>query len=187
METNNEPSPKRTLVISDSIVRNIRANDCQRRLDSSKEVIRLSKHPGATADQVRSYCNWWYENWVPNRLIAVAGTNDMLYEQRENGEINNEREISERVINIGLDARGRGVAEICILGLYSTNDLYDTYITRYNENLAQQCTELGLKFVSNSNIDLCDLADGLHVDNRKGHNKLKNNILQCCDSYIYKT
>ena len=182
-----EPFPKRTLVISDSTVRNIRTNDCQRRLNPSKEVIRVSKHPGATAEQVQSYCDWWYKNWAPNRLIAVAGANDMLYEQKESGEINNENELAERVINIGVEARGRGVTEICIMGLYSINHIYDTYTTRFNENLSKRCIELGFKFVPNSNIELCDLADGLHVDNRKGHNKLKHNILQCCESYKYRT
>ena len=147
----------------------------------------MSKHPGATAGQIHSYCDWWYKNWLPNRIIAVAGANDMLYEQRNTGEINNEEEIAERVISIGIEARDRGVDEICILGLYSLNDIYDTYTTRFNDKLSKRCTELGFKFVSNSNIELCDLADGLHVNNRSGHNKLKHNILQCCESYKYRT
>ena len=32
----------------------------------------------------------------------------MLYEQRSSGEINNEAEIAERVINIGIETRGGG-------------------------------------------------------------------------------
>ena len=40
-----------------------------------------------------------------------------IYEHMNSGEINNEVEITERVINIGIEAKDRGVDEICILGL----------------------------------------------------------------------
>ena len=61
-----------------------------------------------------------------------------------------------------------------------------THHVGFNDILAKRCSDLGFHLVSNSNIELCDLSDGLHVNNRVGHAKLKHNIMKCCDTYIHK-
>ena len=181
---------KRTLVLSDSTVRNIRKMDMKSLVNKKKEDVERSMHPGATSEQIGSYIDWWLTNYRPNRLVLCAGANDLLYENRrclENREdLCNETDIVDKVINIGIKARNRGVQNIHICSLYTIKSIYDGYTSRFNDILAKRCAELGFHFVSNSNIELCDLSDGLHVNNRQGHAKLKHNIMKCCDTYIHR-
>ena len=119
-----------------------------------------------------------------------AGANDLLYEnsrcRRSKEDLCNEGDIVQRVINIGVEAKRRGVRDIYICNLYSIRSIYDGYTSRFNDILAKRCSDLGFHLVSNSNIELCDLSDGLHVNNKVGHAKLKHNIMKCCDTYIHK-
>jgi hypothetical protein len=147
-------------------------------------------HPGATAGQLASYLQWWYDNYAPDRLVLSAGANDLLDEnsrcRRMKEDMSNEAELVERVINIGVQARGRGVRDVYICNLYSIRSVFDGYTTRFNDILAKRCLELGFHLVPNSNIELCDLSDGLHVNNRDGSVKLKHNIMNCFDTYVHR-
>lgn len=176
--------------MSDSTCRNLKKNDMQRLLNRQEEVIERSVHPGATADQLGSYMDWWHTNLAPDRLVLSAGANDLLRENsrcnREGEDLCNEGDIVERIINIGVEARRRGVRDVYICNLYSIKTIYDGYTSRFNDILAKRCLDLGFYVVSNSNIELCDLSDGLHVNYRDGHRKLQHNIMNCCDSYINK-
>ena len=176
--------------MSDSTVRNIRKMDMKSLVNKQREDVERSMHPGATADQINSYLEWWYNNYNPHRLILCAGTNDLLYENRRclanREDLCNEGEIVNNVINIGIEAKRRGVQDIHICSLYSIKTVYDGYTSRFNDILSRRCSELGFHFVSNSNIELCDLSDGIHVNNRQGHNKLKHNIMKCCDTYVHR-
>ena len=100
-------------------------------------------------------------------------------------EVCNEGELAEKVINMGIEARQRGVKDIFICTLYSIRSIFAGYTTRFNEILCSRCCDLGFNVIYNSNIELCDLSDGLHVDSKRGHNKLKHNIMQCFDTYIH--
>ena len=73
-----------------------------------------------------------------------------------------------------------------ICSLYNIRSIFDGYTSRFNDILAKRCLELGFYLVSNSNIELCDLSDGLHVNNRDGSAKLKHNIMNCFDTYFYR-
>ena len=72
--------PSRILIMSDSICRNMRKNNVRALINKNKEEIEISKHSGATADQIKSYLGWWYDHYKPNRLVISAGANDLLYE-----------------------------------------------------------------------------------------------------------
>ena len=180
----------RTLIMSDSTCRNIRAMDAKSLVDKRREDVEVSKHPGATADQIRTYLDWWYVNYNPNNLIICAGVNDLLYENRKctrnKEDLCNEPDIVEKLIDIGIEARIRGVTDIHFCKLYTIDQLYDGYTSRFNHLLEQRCTDYGFNVVSNSDIDLCDLSDGLHVDSKRGHAKLKHNIMKCCSTYVHR-
>ena len=164
--------------------------DVKSLVDKRCEDIEISKHPGATAEQIGSYLSWWYDNYRPSRLIIAAGANDMLYENKRcrdmKEDLCNEGDIVERVINIGREAKRRGVRDVYICNLYSIRSIYDGYTSRFNDILENRCIELGFTIISNSNIELCDLSDGLHVNSKNGHAKLKHNIMKCCSTYIHR-
>ena len=56
-----------------------------------------------------------------------------------------------------------------------------------NQLLESKCQEHGFYFISNANIGLDDIFDGLHVNNLTGHKKLKHNILKmCAKTYVHE-
>ena len=168
----------KTVLISDSVCRSIRNRDIKMSIDRRSETSITSKHPGATANQIKHYNDYFLKEEKPNRVIISAGLNDLLYERDGNIE-----EIVDRVVDIGKRAKESGVSDIFILGLYKPEEYVN--IKDFNSFLMEKCTEYNFGFVPNSNIELGDLFDGLHVNNKSGNKKLKHNILQCFKTYNY--
>ena len=188
--TSNE-EPKRTLVMSDSFCRNLKKNHIRNLVNRSKDEVTISKHPGATAGQIASYLSWWHENFKPDTLIVCAGANDLLYESArcrriQGEELANEPQVVNILMGIGREARARGVSNIYFNKLYTIRDLFDGYTTRFNELLERSCQEFGFLTIDNSDIELKDLYDGLHVNSREGKDKLQHNIMKCVDTYIHR-
>jgi len=185
-----ESTAKKTLIMSDSTCRNIRKNDVKNLVNKQREDVDISKHPGATADQIKSYLNWWYDNYSPDTLVVCAGANDLLYEngrcKRIKEDLCNEPKVVDKLMDIGREAKLKGGSNIYFCKLYTIRDLYDGYTSRFNELLERRCNELGFYSISNSNIELSDLSDGLHVDSKHGHAKLKHNIMKSCETYIHR-
>ena len=98
----------------------------------------------------------------------------------------NELEIVDKVIAIGVEAREVGVKDIYLNKLYTIRDIYDGYTSRFNDILERRCLELGFYIISHSDIGLKDLSDGLHVNHKNGHAKLKHNIMKCVGTYIHR-
>ena len=122
--------------------------------------------------------------------MVCAGANDLLYEngrcRRNKEDLCNEPEVVNKLMDIGREAKLRGVSRIYFCKLYTIRDLYDGYTSRFNHLLEQSCNTLGFYTISNSDIELSDLSDGLHVDSKHGHAKLKHNIMKSCETYIHR-
>ena len=181
----------KTLIMTDSTCRNLRTNNLNTLINREREQIIVSKHPGATADQIHSYLDWWFTHEKPQTLVVAAGANDLLYEDREarnrKEHLANEPQVVRKLMDIGREARDRGVSNIYFSGLYTIKNLFDGYTSRFNQLLESQCQEHGFYFISNANIELDDLFDGLHVNNHMGHKKLKHNILKmCAKTYVHR-
>ena len=181
----------KTLIMTDSTCRNLRTNNLNTLINREREQIIVSKHPGATADQIHSYLDWWFTHEKPQTLVVAAGANDLLYEDREarsrKEHLANEPQVVSKLMDIGREARDRGVSNIYFSGLYTIKNLFDGYTSRFNQLLESQCQEHGFYFISNANIELDDLFDGLHVNNHMGHKKLKHNILKmCAKTYVHR-
>ena len=149
-------------------------------IDIARKTAIVSKHPGATADQVKHFQEYFLNNNKPNRVIISAGINDLLY----NKSSANTEEVVEKVIDIGNQAKAKGVRDrdIYVLGLYQVEGID---ANRFNDILKQRCIELNFGYVHNLNIENDDLFDGLHVNNRVGTKKMKHNIMQCFTTYTY--
>jgi len=108
-----------TLVVSDSLSRNIRVGHINKLLQqhsdvkSSQETIRVDKFPGATADKIAHCSKFSIENLKPVQLYVIAGTNDISY---SNGQIDAEF-LAVRILNIGIKAVEMGVKSVCIQGI----------------------------------------------------------------------
>ena len=115
--------------MSDSTCRNMRKKDVKALVNSSKEDVEISKHPGATAGQIKSYLGWWYENYQPDTLVLCAGVNDLLYESWRcncnKEDLCNEPEIISPLMGIGLEARRSRVTNINFCSLYTIKYLVE--------------------------------------------------------------
>jgi len=82
-----------TLVVSDSLSRNIRVGSINKLLEqhsdvkSLQESVRIDKLQGATADKIAHCSKFSIENLKPVQLHVIAGTNDISY---SNGQIDSE-------------------------------------------------------------------------------------------------
>ena len=113
----------KTLIMTDSTCRNLRTNNLNTLINREREQIIVSKHPGATADQIHSYLDWWFTHEKPQALVVAAGANDLLYEDREarnrKEHLANEPQVVSKLMDIGREARDRGVSNIYFSGLYT--------------------------------------------------------------------
>ena len=102
----------KTLIMTDSTCRNLRTNNLNTLINREREQIIVSKHPGATADQIHSYLDWWFTHEKPQTLVVAAGANDLLYEDREarnrKEHLANEPQVVSKLMDIGREARDRG-------------------------------------------------------------------------------
>ena len=87
----------------------------------------VSKHPGATAGQIQHYLDWWFTHSKPQTLVVSAGANDLLNEDREcrrrREHLAIEPQVVSRLMDIGVEARERGVLDVYFCGLYTIKDL----------------------------------------------------------------
>ena len=174
-----------TLIFSDSTCRNIKTRALNQLIDTSKERVIVSQHPGATIEQLNYYVGYHLHKQKIDRLIIVAGINDLLYASNKSTPITNEHKIVDIIIYMASEAKRFGVEEVIISSLFKVKNVDDKNIYLYNKILQTRCDELGFGYIFNSNILPCDLYDGLHVDNTTGHGKLKHNLMQCMDTYKY--
>ena len=152
-------------------------------IDRHRERSIVSKHPGATAKQIKHYIEYFLNEEDLHGVIIVAGLNDLLYSSNNGRNDVIMEDIVAHVIQAGLKAREAGIMNVHLSGLFKVENVRDEHINLFNYLLKQRCKQLGFGFIFNSNIELNDLYDGLHVNNKLGNMKLKHNILQCFDSY----
>jgi len=150
--------------------------------DPTEEEIKLSKHNGATSDELNHMTKFFIETNLPDNLIVVAGLNDILKEKRERNDVNC-KEVSNSVVNIGRMARDSGVGRVSISAIIKPRfrDCH-SYVDEVNAYIQQQCIAKNFVYFSHGNIGLGDLGDNLHVS-RDGNVKLKHNILSQCYTY----
>jgi len=185
-----QPSQKsKTLILSDSICRNIKNKNVNSLVDRNREEVIVSHHPGAITKQLHHYMGYWVKEDKPDRIIIVAGANDMLQEswkaRQRRQQVSTEHTIVSKVLDMGEEAQKAGIRHICISGLYNVNNVCPNNTIIYNQLLEMGCANMGFRYISQSDIGTGDLFDGLHVNNTSGHSKLKHNLLSCLDTYDY--
>jgi len=150
----------------------------------NKERAIVSQHPGATTEQLNYYVGYHLHKQKVHKLIIVSGINDLLYATSDKTKPLNVEELVDRVIYMAEQARRFGVKQVFISSLFNVKNVDNKNIYLYNRILKAKCYEMGFGYIFNSNIEECDLYDGLHVNNTTGHSKLRHNLLQCCDTYV---
>jgi len=176
-----------TLVVSDSMCAGIRDKEINAALDAHSltpgaEHIKVERHLGATASEIRYYSKYNIQMLQPSSIIVVAGANDITAEI--DAAQPDAANVAHRIGNIARDAKELGVPTVFVMGIVSRRDRrYESITAEVNLGLRYICSQEGFHFIDNQLIHNGDLQrDGLHV-NFEGKKKLMHGIMSSCSSY----
>ena len=89
-------------------------------------AVDVSKHPGATTDQIEHNLEYWARNYHPGRVVISVGINDIIMEPKKPGDKCYGPNTVDRIINIWRKAKLGAIRDVCILELldvsYNDND-----------------------------------------------------------------
>ena len=171
-------------IVTDSMTNRIRSYDFNKDLPAGTRAI-FKKFPGAVASEIKEYASVTINNDVPRGLIAVAGANDISYMRRGKNQPD-VLQIAQDIIDIGLNAKNKGVRNIFISSIITRPGFRHEVIRRQvNKILYSMCIYHNFYFINNDNIGLEHIwEDGLHL-NDSGAAILKNNLARCFDQNLY--
>ena len=183
------PVSRSVVCVSDSMTRSIRNNFLNNKLKqhsvegSVNETVHMDLNPGGDTEKIKHASKYVIQKHRPNKLIIVAGTNDISHEARAgNADADT---IAEKIISIGREAirdfecvENVAISSIIIRGSAQYSDI----VFDVNIRLRLKCIQEDFTYIDNECITKEDLYDGLHL-NRFGNEKLLHKLLSCCESY----
>ena len=170
-------------IVTDSMTNGIRSRDFNEHLEFGKAIFK--KFMGATASEIKEYSGVTIRRDTPQGLLVVAGANDVSY-GCQRGQTPDAKKIAEEIIDIGIEARNKGVKNVFISGLITRRGLRVEMIRReVNHFLYSMCLDKEFYFINNDNIGIDGIYDdGLHL-NRFGSATFQENLLRCFDRSLY--
>ena len=173
--------PMKSRIITDSTCSRFRHRDVAACINEQQESVVINKYPNAEAKEMRHYATYFLEKDKPDNLIIVSGLNDLLHHKdRSTANCN---EIANNVVEIGREAKRRGVWRICISGLVKPK--YDNCrikVDEINSIISDYCKKEGFVYIDQNNIGRHDMGDMIHVG-QQGMQKLMDNILNNLHTY----
>ena len=183
------PVSRSVVCVSDSMTRSIRNNFINNKLKqhsvegSVNETVHMDLNPGGDTDKIKHASKYIIQKHRPNKLIIVAGTND-ISDAARTGNADADT-IAEKIISIGREAirdfecvEKVAISSIIIRGSAQYSDI----VFDVNIRLRLKCIQEDFTYVDNDCITKEDLYDGLHL-NRFGNEKFLHKLLSCCESY----
>ena len=163
--------------MADSMTGNIRSRDLTENLKNKNGSVQINKNPGHTAAVLARYLDVQLEEFVdPDKIIVVAGTNDLSYDQQSG---NFEAEIiAEKIMNVGRAGARKGLSVVISSLFIRKNHEKNRCTQAVNDILKVKCETEGFEYMDQRNIRVEHLArDGLHL-NDNGLSILRRNLLK---------
>ena len=179
------PVENKTLILSDSMVGNIKNKDLNKHVNIHTDAAVIKKYPGQTAEEILDYTDSQLRKTKATQLIIIAGSNDVSEDHRKG--ILDAEDISAKILNIARKAPKYGVQRIVVSGLFvrKTNTVITNCIKEVNRLLEKKCADEGFIYMNQPDIVVGHLwRDNLHLNNY-GLTILKMNILQNFLSFNY--
>ena len=161
-DTNNR---KRTLIIGDSIVKNIEGWRLNKRM---KSTVHVKSIPGATTKGMKHHVRGCLEDNSPDTAIIHFGTNNL--KNNESAE-----DIATDIMNLEISVKNEKKT-VVVSDITVRNDKFNDKGKNVNRLLKRRCEVEKIVFVDNSNITISTLNhSGLHL-NERGTTRLVNNL-----------
>ena len=170
-------SGKMVGIFGDSMIKRVLGHRIGKDLQNA--TTRVRPFLGATAAGVAYHIRPELEKVQYDKVVICAGTNNVPAKKKDGTATWTEQtpdEIAQEIINTGYTCKDFGVNDVYI-SLLCNRDKYSSKIDQINQLLIQYCRAAHFYYIDHSNIELCHLYDGLHIDNKYIH-LYANNISQ---------
>ena len=156
---------KKTLIVGDSIAKNIEGWRLTKRMKSSVAVKSI---PGATTKGMKHHIKGCLGDNSPDLVILHVGTNNLKNKESE-------EDIANDIMDIAIFIRNEKT-NVFVFGLTVRNDRLNDKGKSMGSLLKRRCDEEKICFVDNTNINVCMLNNsGLHLSERRT-TRLGNNF-----------
>ena len=172
-----------TMIISDSMSGRVHINQIKNNIDTDIEEVIFKRFPGHTADEISHYAAKPLKDNKPNRVIIVAGTNDIGRDVQPGRSVN-EFEIVENLMKTARLARDTGAQSVYVSAVIVRHGYqYKNPVARVNSLLEATCATEGFIYIDQSDISSSHIAkDGVHL-NFYGQTLLKMSLLNCFHTF----
>ena len=170
-----------TMIVTDSMSGGVKANNIKRNLKGKEKII-FKRFPGHTAEEISFYAQKPLNDLKPEKVIIVAGTNDITKNMYEN--MADEYSVVESIMKIGREARKHGAKKIHISSIMVRKGYrYGDVLRKVNELLYMACVAEDFLFLDQADITMAHISsDGIHL-NSHGSAILLYNILSLFDAF----
>ena len=160
-------SKRQIVVLGDSMTKNIDKYKIKNKLRNNENIY-IKSFPGANISDMHDYCRPSKKH-SPDVFILHVGTNDLR-------DIKTPDEIANDIIKLAGDLKS-DVNEVIISGIITRSDKLNTKGENVNLLLSSKCSDNGIGFIDNSDINTSHLNNsGIHL-NQNGTIKLARNFL----------
>ena len=153
-------------------------------INKSEEDVIFKRFHGATSEEIAFYAHKPLSDTKAEKVIVIAGTNDLTNAVYQHRGYVNELEITKNILKIGRAAKDHGAQKIFISGvMVRWGHQYRNAITRVNNFLQSRCSDEGFLFMDQGDITTAHISgDGIHL-NYHGTTVLKMNLLLTFNSF----
>ena len=172
-----------TMIVTDSMTGGVKVNGIKKNIRGKDERILFKRFPGHTAEEIAFYATKPLSDNKPDKVIIVAGTNDLTRAVYDKGTID-EYEVVQSLMKIGRAAREHGAKKIYVSSIMTRRGYrYCEGIKKVNDLLYMACVAEDFLFMDHADITMAHIsADGIHL-NAHGTAILFYNILSVFDSF----
>ncbi len=162
----NETRKETTIIVGDSMVKNVNGWDLKKKCASSANIY-VKSFSGSTIDDMKSYVEPSIAR-KPNRIILHVGTNDL-------GKEKSDVDIASGIITLAKYIKSHGI-QVVVSGLVPRYDKLEPERVKVNFVLRDMCNVESIEYLDHSNIDpskhlnrsklhLNSTGDGIMADN----------------------
>ena len=157
-------------------------NRIKKNIKGNEKII-FKRFPGHTAEEISYYAQKPLGDKKPEKVIIVAGTNDLARDAYEKESID-EFVVVEDLMKIARAARNQGAKEIYVSGIMvRRGHRYLEIVQKVNELLYMACIAEGYVFIDQADITMAHISsDGVHL-NSHGTFILLHNILSTFETF----
>ena len=163
----------------------VKANEMKKNIKRKEEKLLFKRFLGHTAEEISFYVQKPLADRKPEKVIIVAGTNDLTRDAYEKEEMD-EYAVVESLMKIGRAARDHGAKEIHISSIMVKRGYrYCEIVKKTNELLYMACLVEDFVYMDQADITMAHISsDGIHL-NSHGSVILLHNILSVFDTFDF--